>query len=49
MRSDGLAHCRTTAPTRYKDHPLKGDPNGNREAHIEPDWLLIYRIEGREV
>lgn len=36
----------TVLTARYKDHPLKGDWNGCRDAHIEPDWLLIYRIEG---
>jgi mRNA interferase YafQ len=30
----------------YLDHPLKGDWRGYRDAHIEPDWLLIYKIEG---
>ena len=33
---------------RYLDHPLRGIWKGYREAHIEPDWLLIYRIEGDE-
>ena len=32
-------------PTKYKDHPLKGDYKGTRECHILPDWLLIYQIE----
>jgi mRNA interferase YafQ len=36
-------------PHRYKDHPLKGDWSGFRDAHIEPDWLLIYRIQGEEL
>ncbi|WP_404359407.1 type II toxin-antitoxin system YafQ family toxin [Methylotuvimicrobium sp. KM1] len=27
-------------------HPLKGDWKGFRDAHIEPDWLLIYKIIG---
>lgn len=36
----------TTLPARYKDHPLKGNWGGCRDAHIEPDWLLIYRIQG---
>lgn len=36
-------------PATYKDHPLKGDWNGYRDAHIEPDWLLIYRIQGDEL
>lgn len=29
----------------YLDHPLSGDYKGYRECHIQPDWLLIYRIE----
>lgn len=28
-------------PETYRDHPLKGDWRGYRDAHIEPDWLLI--------
>jgi mRNA interferase YafQ len=36
-------------PATDKDHPLKGDWNGYRDAHIEPDWLLIYRIQGDEL
>lgn len=32
-----------------KDHPLKGTLKDCRECHIEPDWLLIYRIEGSEL
>ncbi|MCX6590810.1 MAG: type II toxin-antitoxin system YafQ family toxin [Acidobacteria bacterium] len=31
-------------PPRYKDHPLGGEWKGFRDAHIEPDWLLIYRV-----
>ena len=33
-------------PANYLDHPLKGDWKGFRDAHIEPDWLLIYKIMG---
>ena len=29
----------------YCDHQLSGNWKGYRECHIEPDWLLIYRIE----
>lgn len=32
-------------PDKYNDHSLKGMWQGFRECHIEPDWLLIYRIE----
>ena len=34
---------------RYLDHPLRGIWKGYREAHIEPDWLLIYRAEGDDL
>lgn len=30
---------------KYKDHALSGKWSGHRECHIQPDWLLIYRIE----
>lgn len=33
----------------YLDHPLRGTWKGYREAHIEPDWLLIYRVGGDEL
>jgi len=30
---------------KYRDHPLDGNWKGCRELHIEPDWLLIYKIK----
>jgi mRNA interferase YafQ len=36
-------------PANHNDHPLRGDWNGFRDLHIEPDWLLIYRIAGDEL
>ncbi len=39
----------TPLPGIYLDHPLKGDWKSFRDAHIEPDWLLIYKIEGDDV
>ena len=32
-------------PAEYKDHQLKGVFKDCRECHVEPDWLLLYRIE----
>jgi len=32
-------------PPQYRDHPLKGGYIGHRECHIEPDWLVIYKID----
>lgn len=34
---------------RQRDHPLRGIWKGYREAHLEPDWLVIYRVEGNEL
>lgn len=31
-------------PERFRDHELAGNLKGNRECHILPDLLLIYRI-----
>jgi mRNA interferase YafQ len=33
-------------PEQYRDHALANSRNykGMREYHIEPDWLLIYKI-----
>lgn len=47
-----IIHCLVNAekpPPGNKDHPLKGTLKDCRECHIEPDWLLIYRIEGSEL
>jgi mRNA interferase YafQ len=30
---------------RHRDHPLTGPWQGSRDCHVEPDWLLIYRID----
>ena len=30
---------------KYRDHGLTGNYKGFRECHVEPDWLLIYRID----
>lgn len=33
-------------PGYYKAHPLKGSWKPYWDAHIEPDWLLIYLVDG---
>lgn len=32
----------------YRDHNLKGNFKNRRECHVEPDWLLVYKIEGEK-
>jgi mRNA interferase YafQ len=34
---------------KYKTHMLKGNYAHYWDSHIEPDWLLIYKIVGDEV
>ena len=36
-------------PQKYRDHNLVGNFIGRRECHIEPDWLLIYKIDKDEI
>ncbi len=32
-------------PEKYRDHTLSGNYIGFRECHINPDWLLIYKVD----
>ena len=36
----------STIPEKYRDHPLRNskDFKNCRELHIEPDWLLVYKV-----
>jgi mRNA interferase YafQ len=36
-------------PPRYKDHSLSGNWKHHRDCHIEPDWLLLYKIDGDDL
>ena len=40
-----LLRERKPLPEKYEDHPLTGNWSGYRDCHIQPDWLLIYRVE----
>lgn len=32
-------------PEAMHDHALSGRWSDSRECHVEPDWLLIYRVD----
>jgi mRNA interferase YafQ len=32
-------------PQRFKPHPLSGNWVGFMDAHIQPDWVLIYKVD----
>lgn len=34
---------------RYRDHALKGNWQGYRELHLDKDWLLIYKVDDKQL
>lgn len=36
-------------PIKNRNHKLKGDFINYWECHIEPDWLLIYKVTSSEI
>ena len=42
-----LLQAEKPLPERNRDHALTGKYRGHRECHLSPDWLLIYKIDGR--
>lgn len=38
-----------TLPPRYRMHNLAGKHKGCKECHIEPDWLLVWRQDDKEL
>ncbi|WP_367871397.1 type II toxin-antitoxin system YafQ family toxin [Luteolibacter sp. Populi] len=40
----GLLQSGSELPERLRDHSLSGNWSGWRDCHIDPDWLLIYKL-----
>ena len=38
-----------TLTQKYKDHPLHGNLNNYRDCHIQGDWILLYKIDGKKL
>lgn len=38
-------------PEKYRDHSLTNSRNYKdvRECHIQPDWLLVYKVENEKL
>lgn len=45
---DKLAN-REALPKKNRDHSLSGILSGFRECHIQPNWLLVYKVDEDEV
>lgn len=41
----GLLEESAQLPKFYRNHKLTGDYKSYFELHVEPDWLLIYKID----
>jgi mRNA interferase YafQ len=35
-------------PAKYRPHPLTGNWIGYIDAHIQPDWILIFKVDKKE-
>ncbi|MDR1186567.1 MAG: type II toxin-antitoxin system YafQ family toxin [Bifidobacteriaceae bacterium] len=44
-RAITMLQKRQPLPAKYEDHGLTGDRRGQRDLHVRPDWVLIYRID----
>ncbi|HCR85649.1 MAG TPA: type II toxin-antitoxin system mRNA interferase toxin, RelE/StbE family [Alphaproteobacteria bacterium] len=38
-----------TLEVKYRNHKLSGDYTGYWELHIEPDWLLVYKVTDKKI
>ncbi len=36
-------------PAKNRDHKLEGNWIGRRDCHVEPDWILIYKLTEDEL
>jgi mRNA interferase YafQ len=44
-----LLQAKKTLPVKHRPHKLHGEFTGYWECHIEPDWLLVYKITESEL
>ncbi len=44
-----MLQARKELPVRCHPHPLRGDWAGHWDCHVEPDWLLLYRVTEAEL
>jgi len=44
-----LLQTQQALPPHCRPHPLRGNWAGHWDCHIEPDWLLFYRVTEAEL
>ena len=49
MQAVKLLELNGELPTAYKPHKLCGDRCGQWECHIQPDWLMVWEQDDRQL
>jgi len=44
-----LLQTQQPPPHRCRPHPLRGNWSRHWDCHVEPDWLLLYRVTDTEL
>jgi mRNA interferase YafQ len=44
-----LLQSQRALSVRYRSHPMRGSWIGHWDCHIEPDWLLLYKLTASEL
>lgn len=39
-----LLQAQEQLPARCRPHPLRGNWTGYWDCHVEPDWILLYKV-----
>ena len=45
----GILAEKGSLPSQYRPHLLSGKYNGQWECHIEPDWLMVWEQNDKEL
>jgi mRNA interferase YafQ len=45
----GLLQDGQPLPPRCRPHALRGNWTGHWDCHVEPDWVLLYRLTEKEL
>ena len=44
-----LLQAQQPLPPRCRPHALRGNWSGHWDCHVEPDWLLLYKVTKTEL
>jgi len=44
-----LLQAQEPLPFRCRPHPLRGNWAGHCDCHVEPDWLLLYKVTAKDL